>query len=278
MSGLTAVASSSPLDSGVTNTPLGEGGFRQAETRDPIQRSRGKYDGVYHYVLKNLRARNRRFFTFSELSAIVYELNEYLRYRQEIEQIRSHNKQLRALRLMETTLDSYVQQATLSFLPERALIPLRITAGMVPISPDEIRQRESLMKVNIASLLARKALKIVRNHSGFARSFRYVPSDSARIVTYFCERMSAEVDIRSLCSPILAMHNEAKQAYEARKEEKEEEQYYREEERRDEEERCWRARRGFQYDDAEHEVELSQNGYRRAWYSGRRYGAGSDSD
>jgi hypothetical protein len=228
-------------------------------------------------IFKNLRAGNVNFFTAVDLSAIVTEIDEYARYVKEFRAIQRRNEQRRFYDLVVANTNPDVQHYITESVGVHMIHSIKLIS-IVPVSVDTLLERKQLMYRNIALLLAAKAKKIVCNHRGFKSTFRYTAADSTQIEEYFIQRTLAEVDYFELRPTIRAMHTRAiaVQLEKSRRSSYESDMAREEEEL--ENERRYRARRGFEYEDDEHEMGLSQNGYRRAWYGDRQYGYGSDSD
>ncbi len=247
-----------------------------------IKSGRTKYDGVYHLIFKNLCAGNVGFFNLRELTDIMDEFNKYARYVRKFNIMKVHNERKRIYDDVMSRPHVDVKRLIGEFL---SLSDIQLT-HIVPLSLDSLLKQKQLMYQNIAHILATKARNIVCNHKRFKHTFRYMPSDDERLKHYFIQHTMREIDYLELRPVTHSMYTHLRSLYEAkcekaRQRREEEEEYERDllqQEEEDEERRYQRARRGFEYDDEDHYDGLTQNGYRRDWYSGRRRGAGSDSD
>lgn len=218
------------------------------------------------------------FFKYKDLSEMLKAIERYETFIRMMTERRRLNDVIRVLAVIESSpinTDDVVR-GIISLLSDKEVFLLLTIGDLVPLSVPDMREEKRKMYNRIADILSRKALNIIQHHTAFKRSFKYTPSDDKGLRTYFRDNITSMVDLAEYRSSIRTMHYKCQIA---RIEELEaEERYLRRQEQEDEDDRRRRARRGFQYDYSDHEIELSQNGYRRAWYSGRRYGAGSDSD
>ncbi len=244
--------------------------------------SRDIYDGIFKDIMKNMRLGKHLFFNETEVLSIKKAFDTYKEYVSNYKKFMTLVNPLTELFGREIAMNIVLQNHDRS---------------KIAISRRELQEKKVLMNQKISDILADKAISILKNHRRYKRQFgpkrKYgdlksnfrqravqnpnVYSAYYRIRTpgispgYYCtiERM-----VSSFKAIRLHQHHRRLAAYE-------DEMYARDrqrEEEEDEEDRRRRARRGFEYDDEDHMMGLTQNGYRRAWYGGRRYGAGSDSE
>ncbi len=188
---------------------------------------RSRYAGVYHYVTKKLFAGKVSFFTLEELSAILYQLNYYYHFIKKMKHQQTIIAKHRLLGLINFSLNSDVERNIMSFVGATNLQYIHQSFGFIvrPISYGKMLERKRRMYTKVATILAQKAWHIVQFHRGFARTFRCTDSDEAGLVTYFCERMSAEVNFCILRPTIRAMHYQAEYIREVKQERERERNY-----------------------------------------------------
>ncbi len=228
--------------------------------------SRGKYRGVFRDIMTKLRAGKTLFFSNQELSNIMYVMNLYKKHVIMYEKFLTLAKRL--------GFDMAVE-----------IIRLENESELV-VTYRELQEKKRLMNENISYYLAVKAQKMLkyssRYKSQFGPSWKYyglIPYFRAQVINDPNLYWAHYKTVSRMLSDFAVIKDNQHRRWLLRRQE--EEDYYRdmrEEDERDEEDRRWRASRGFEYDDADHVMELTQNGYRRAWYGGYRYGGGYDSD
>lgn len=230
------------------------------------RREDGKYRGVFHNIMTNLRAGTTLFFSDKELTHMMCVMNAYKKH-----------------------VIAYKKLVTLGkqFGRDMAAEILRLEYGSdIAVTHRDLLEKKAVMNEKISHLLAIKAEKMLKYSSSYKSQFGpsrkyYGLKPYFRLQTINDTNLywSHYIVVSRMVRDFVVIHENRQRRWDLRR--KEEEDFardMREEEEQRERSRCYRAYRGFEYEDDNHEAELSQNGYRRAWYSGRRYGAGSDSD
>ncbi len=246
-----------------------------------FETSRNIYDGVFNNIINNLRLGKHLFFNETEVLSIKKAFDTYKEYVSNYKKFMTLVNPLAELFGREIAMNIVLQNHDRS---------------KIAISRRELQEKKVLMNQQISDILADKAILILKNHRRYKRQFgpkrkygdlksnfrqRAVQNPDIYSAYYYVVRRGISLrycSIESMVSSFKAIrlhqHHRRLAAYD-------DEMYARDrqrEEEEDEEDRRRRARRGFEYDDEDHMMGLTQNGYRRAWYGGRRYGAGSDSE
>lgn len=230
------------------------------------RREDGKYRGVFRDIMTKLLDGTTLFFSDKELTHMMCAMNVY----------KNH-------------VIAYKKLLTLSnrFGRDMAAEIMRLEhASELVVTYHELQEKKAVMNEKISNLLAIKAEKMLKYSSSYRRQFgpsrkyyglkpyfRLKALDNPNL--YWAHYIVVSRMVRDF---VVIRENQQRRWDLRRQEEEDFARDMREEEERDERHRCSRARRGFEYDDDNHAAELTQNGYRRAWYGGHRYGAGSDSD
>ncbi len=238
---------------------------------------RNIYDGVFNNIIKNLRLGKHLFFTETEVLSIKKAFDTYKQWVSSYKKFMTLVNPLAKLFSHEIAMNIVLQNHDRS---------------KIAISNRELQEKKALMNEEISDVLANKAMSILKYHSRYRRQFG-PDRNYDDLKSYFYQRATLNQNVYLDCYRVklsgttmyycaikrmVSEFQKIRENQQRRLDEYERARDRQREDEEDEEERRYRARRGFEYEDEDHMMGLSQNGYRRAWYSGRRYGAGSDSE